>query len=232
MKDYGPETFGQLNAEDYDELHDPGTTEESVALIAELAGQGKVLELAIGTGRVALPLTQRGLEVHGLDASPEMIAKLRAKPGGDKIPVTIGNMCEDGVEGTFDFIFLIFNTLFNLTSQEAQAKCFQNAARHLGPGGAFLIETFIPNLSSFEDGRSFRTAEVGPDFVRLEAAEHDPVSQVIRYQNIRFTPEGTQLTFTLTIDSVAEIGERTISLQLDSGAALTRSGRPLVIELQ
>jgi SAM-dependent methyltransferase len=194
VKNYGPETFGKLNAEDYDKLHDPGTTDASVNLIAELAAKGKVLELAIGTGRVALPLTQRGLEVHGIDASPEMVAKLRAKPGGEKVPVTIGDMCKDGVEGTFDFAFLIFNTLFNLTSQEEQVMCFQNAARHLNKGGAFLVETFIHDPSQFEDDRHFKTVNVDADTAHLRAAVHDPVTQVMHYQNIRITPTGTRMT--------------------------------------
>lgn len=137
MKDYGPKTFGKLNAEDHDELHDPRTKEKTIALIAELAGWGRVFELAIGTGRVAVPLAQRGVMIEGMDASPEMVAKMREKPGGVAIPVTIGDMAELEVQGPFDFAFLIFNTLFNLTSQEDQARCISRMAASLNPGSAF-----------------------------------------------------------------------------------------------
>ncbi|MBX3494529.1 MAG: methyltransferase domain-containing protein, partial [Parvibaculum sp.] len=194
MKGYGPQTFGELNAGDYDALHDPGTTEEAVALLAELAGGGRVLELAIGTGRVALPLAARGIKIEGVEASPEMVAKLRAKPGGDAIPVVIGDMADLPVEGSFDFAFLIFNTLFNLTSQEAQLRCFANVAKRLKPGGAFLVEAFVPDVAGFHDHRSLKPVHLDFRSLTLEAAIHDPVTQLIEYQYIRMTPEGTRLT--------------------------------------
>ena len=133
---FGPETFGELNAEDYDALHDPGTTEDAVQLIAELSGGPRILEFAIGTGRVALPLAARGFDVSGIEASPDMVAKLREKPGGADLPVVIGDMAEMRPEGEFDHAFLVFNTLFNLTSQEAQVKCFANAAASLSTAQA------------------------------------------------------------------------------------------------
>ncbi|MEX1152655.1 class I SAM-dependent methyltransferase [Parvibaculum sp.] len=194
MKDYGPGTFGELNADDYDALHDPGTTEAAVALLAELAGGGRVLELAIGTGRVALPLAERGLAIEGVEASPEMVAKLRAKPGGESIPVVIGDMADVPVEGSFDFVFLTFNTLFNLTSQDAQLRCFANVAKHLKPGGAFLVEAFVPDVAQFRDHRSLKPVHLDFGSLTLEAAIHDPVTQVIEYQYIRMTPDGTRLT--------------------------------------
>lgn len=194
MKGYGPQTFGELNAADYDALHDPGTTEEAVALLAELAQNGRVLELAIGTGRVALPLAARGIAIAGVEASPEMVAQLRKKPGGDAIPVAMGNMADMPVDGRFDFIFLIFNTLFNLTSQEEQLRCFANAAKHLNAGGAFLVEAFVPDVAQFRDGRSLTPVHLDFRSVTLEAAVHDPVTQVIEYQYIRMTPEGMRLT--------------------------------------
>lgn len=194
MKDYGPGTFGELNAADYDALHDPGTTEAAVALLADLAGSGRTLELAIGTGRVALPLAERGIAIEGVEASPEMVANLRAKPGGEGIPVAIGDMADVPVEGAFDFVFLIFNTLFNLTSQEAQLRCFANVAKHLAPGGAFLVEAFVPDVAQFSDGRSLKPVHLDFRSLTLEAAIHDPVTQVIEYQYIRMTPDGTRLT--------------------------------------
>ncbi len=194
MKGYGPATFGELNAADYDELHDPGTTGEAVDLIHELAASGRTLELAIGTGRIALPLAKRGVAIEGVDASPNMVAELRKKPGGDAIPVVIGDMADVPVEGPFDFIFLIFNTLFNLTSQEDQVRCFKNTAGRLSPGGQFMIEAFVPDLSQFQDNKGFRTVELDARSVHLEAAIHDPIHQVIEYQKIRLTDQGLRLT--------------------------------------
>src|SRR5713101_8513185 len=116
MKGYGPETFGALAAELYDSAYPTdAATLEAVGVLADIAAGGKVLELAIGTGRIALPLAAQGLSVSGIDASPEMIAKLRAKPGGEAIPVSIGDMADVDVDGEFDLVFLVFNTLFNLT---------------------------------------------------------------------------------------------------------------------
>ncbi len=190
MKGYGPATFGALNAEDYDELHDPGTTDEAVALLADLADGGTVLELAIGTGRVALPLAARGLSVQGIDASPDMVAKLREKSGGDKIPVAIGDMADVAVDGEFDLIFLIFNTLFNLTSQEAQVRCVKNAAAHLTDNGLLVLEMFVPDIAQFHNHQNVRTARMSEKGVTLEAAQHDPVAQRVDYQYLRFTDAG------------------------------------------
>ncbi|MBY9065538.1 class I SAM-dependent methyltransferase [Hyphomonas sp. WL0036] len=194
MEGYGPETFGQLNAADYDRLHDPGTTENAVNLLAEIAANQRTLELAIGTGRVALPLAKRGCQIEGIEASPGMIAKLREKLGGGEIPIKLGDMSTARAEGSFGFIFLIFNTLFNLTRQEDQIRCFQNAASMLAPGGAFLIEAFVPDLGQFRNHTNLRTRHLDFSTLTLEAAVHDPVTQRIEYQYLRFTPEGTRMT--------------------------------------
>ena len=194
MKGYGPETFGALNAADYDRLHNPGTTDDAVDLLADLSRGKRTLELAIGTGRVALPMAARGCDISGIEASPEMVAKLREKPGGQAIPVTMGDMAEVRAEGRFGFIFLIFNTLFNLPSQEAQLRCFQNAAEMLEPGGAFLVEAFVPDLSQFRDNLGLKPRHLDMHSLTLEAAIHDPVTQVIEYQYLRFTPEGIRMT--------------------------------------
>lgn len=194
MKGYGPKTFGELNAEDYDLLHDPGTTDAAVDLLTDLSLGHRTLELAIGTGRVALPMARRGCDICGIEASPDMLAKLREKSGGEAIPVMMGDMAEVKAEGRFGFIFLIFNTLFNLTSQEAQLRCFCNAADMLEPGGAFLIETFVPDIAQFRDHRGFKPRHLDRHSLTLEAAIHDPVRQVIEYQYLRFTPEGIRMT--------------------------------------
>jgi SAM-dependent methyltransferase len=193
VKDYDAKSFGDLHADEYDALHNPGTTEEAVDLLADLAGAGKVLELAIGTGRVALPLAARGLEVHGVEASEKMVAKLREKPGGENLPVTIADMADFSVRQEFDFVYLIFNTLCNLTSQAAQVSCFQSVARHLNPGGAFLIETFVPDLSRFTDGQSVRVKQLDFGSLILDAAVHDPVKQTIEFQRVGITEAGLKL---------------------------------------
>lgn len=190
---FEPDTFGKLNADDYDLLHDPGTTDETVALIAQIAAGGRTLELAIGTGRIALPLAAQGLDIHGIEGSPEMVAKLREKPGGEAIPVVIGDFADVAVTGPFDHVFLVFNTLFNLTSQEHQVRCFQNVANCLRDGGTFLVETFVPDVTQYRGGQNLRTMQVGFKSVWLEATMHDPVRQVVEHQRVRITEDGTRL---------------------------------------
>ncbi len=191
--EFGPATFGELNAEDYDELHDPGTTDECVNLIADLAGDTKLLELAIGTGRIALPLAERGLTIHGIEGSPEMVEILKKKPGGDAIPVTIGDFADVAVEDSYDFVFLVFNTLFNLTSQADQVRCFENVARHLNKGGSFLVETYVPDATRFNDGQTVRAMRVDLKSAWIEAIVHDPVTQLVQHQRIRISDEGIKL---------------------------------------
>ena len=197
MREYGTKTFGELNAGRYDAIYEKlmaTETRDSVEMLAELAGGGKVLELAIGTGRVALPLAARGLVVHGSEASEAMVAKLREKPGGSAIPVEIGDMAEVRVNGTFDLIYLVFNTIFNLTTQEAQVRCFHNAARHLNAGGVFVVETVVPDLSGFVDGQRMKGSWARMDSARYEIAIHDPVVQTIAFQRIVISEGGTRMT--------------------------------------
>lgn len=193
MEKFTPSTFGELNAAEYDALHDPGTTQETVRLISELAGNGTILELAIGTGRIALPLAAAGHRVWGIEGSPQMVEKLRQKPGSEAIKVCIGDFADVDIDRSFDHVFLVFNTLFNLQSQEDQIRCFENVARRLNPGGTFLVETFVPDLSGFSNGQRVHTKRLDQKSVWLEAALHDPVRQLIQFQRIRITTEGTQL---------------------------------------
>lgn len=190
---FGPATFGELNADDYDALHDPGTTQESVGLIQEIAAGGRVLELAIGTGRMSIPLAASGIEISGIEGSPDMVEKLREKPGGKNIPVVIGDIADVEIEGPFDHVFLVFNTLFNLTSQEAQVRCFKNVARRLREGGTFLVETFVPDAERMRGGQWIRTMKVDFSSVWIEAALHDPVAQTFDFQRIRITESGLRL---------------------------------------
>jgi SAM-dependent methyltransferase len=197
VKKYGTKTFGELNAERYDAMYgDSMTTEtrDSVDTLADLAGDGTVLELAIGTGRVALPLAARGLSVHGIEASEAMAAKLREKPGGSAIQVVIGDMSEIRLDDTFDLIYLVFNTIFNLTTQEAQVRCFKNAAHHLNAGGVFVVETVVPDLSEFVDGQRMKGSWAKFDSARFEIAIHDQVAQTVSFQRIVISEDGTRMT--------------------------------------
>ena len=196
MKEYGTKTFGELNAGRYDAMYEKmmaTETRDSVETLAELAGGGKVLELAIGTGRVALPLAARGLTVHGIEASEAMVAQLREKPGSQAIPVEIGDMAEVRLNETFDLIYLVFNTIFNLTTQEAQVRCFQNAAWHLNPGGVFVIETVVPDFSEYVDGQRMKGSWARIDSARFEIAIHDRVAQTVAFQRIVISEGGTQM---------------------------------------
>ena len=149
---------------------------ESVALLAELAGSGRVLELGIGTGRLALPLRERGVEIEGIDASPAMVDRLLSKPGGREIPVTVGNFADLEVHGKFSLIFVAFNTFFALPSQEDQLRCFGAVSMHLGPGGAFLIEAFVPDLSQFDRGQRLHAMDVEMALVTVRRF-HDVVAR-------------------------------------------------------
>jgi 16S rRNA A1518/A1519 N6-dimethyltransferase RsmA/KsgA/DIM1 with predicted DNA glycosylase/AP lyase activity len=132
--------FGDRIAARYDadeaELFAPETLDPAVGFLAELAGRGRALELAVGTGRIALPLSQRGVPVHGIELSRPMVAKLREKPGGDAIDVTIGDMTTTTAQGSFRVVYLVYNTIMNLTTQAAQVACLRNVAAHLEPGGS------------------------------------------------------------------------------------------------
>jgi SAM-dependent methyltransferase len=142
------------------DMFSPEVLDPTADLLAELAGNGRALELGIGTGRVALPLAERGVEVHGIDLSRAMVAKLREKPGGERIPVEIGDFASTRVDGTFTLAYLVFNTINNLTTQAEQVACFRNAAAHLEPGGCFLIEVGVPQLQRLPPGETFLVFDV------------------------------------------------------------------------
>ena len=189
MRDYSESTYGENIAEVYDHWFadfDP----KSVSTLAELAQGGRALELGVGTGRIALPLSQAGIEVHGIDASPAMIAKLKAKPHGDDIQVSLGNFAEIDVEGQFELIYILFNTFFALTTQEEQVRCFSNVASHLSSQGVFLIEAFIPDMSRFDNHQTVRVMAIEEKGCRLETSQVDPIQQQITQQLIHLSAEG------------------------------------------
>jgi SAM-dependent methyltransferase len=154
---YGARFFGEREAAVYDSqeagMFDPGVVTPAVDMLADLAGDGDVLEMGIGTGRIALPLAARGVRVHGIDASSAMVARLRAKPGNDAIDVAIGDFSTTRVDGQFSLVYLVFNTIFNLQTQDEQVACFANAATHLVHGGHFVIELEVPNLQRLPPGQ-------------------------------------------------------------------------------
>jgi SAM-dependent methyltransferase len=197
MQGYGPSTYGDRWADIYDDWTQQrlgaAVTQAAIDGLAELADGGRVLELAIGTGRIALGLVERGLEVHGLDASEEMVARLRAKPGGEDLPVTIGDFADVGVDGRFDVVFVAFNTFFALTTQDDQIRCFENVARHLTDDGVFAIEAFVPDPARFDRDQTLRTMQVTTDLVDLEASTHDAVSQTVSVQRVVISARETSL---------------------------------------
>ncbi|MFG1676574.1 class I SAM-dependent methyltransferase [Micromonospora sp. NPDC049282] len=187
-----PGLFGRLWAANYDGPGNPDPA-PAVDFLAPLAEGGPVLELAVGTGRVALPLAARGLTVEGVEASPEMVAHLRAKPGGENMPVTIGDMADVPVSGPYRLVFLVFNTLFNLVDAERQAACLRNVARVLAPGGAFVIETFVPDPADFDRDEQVQVREVTEDSATIRVHRYDRAAQTFVRQTITFDADGVHL---------------------------------------
>jgi SAM-dependent methyltransferase len=155
----------------------PAVLDPAVDFLADLARGGSALELGIGTGRVALALSRRGIPVHGIEISPWMVAQLRAKPGAEAIGVTIGDFATAKVDGTFQLAYLVYNTITNLTTQDEQVECFRNVAAHLEPGGCFVIEVFVPILQRLPPGEVFRTFHRSPG--RLSFDEYDVARQIL-----------------------------------------------------
>jgi len=193
-----PAFYGERWAGVYDEQHgylDPALAVEFLAALAggSTGGGGRALELAIGTGRVALPLAARGITVEGVDASEAMVARLRAKPGGASISVTIGDMADRSASGPFRLVYLVFNSLFGLLSQARQADCFRNAARVLEPGGSFVIECFVPDVARFDRGQRAQARVVTEDAVLAELSCHDTAAQRITTQAVTLDSHGIRL---------------------------------------
>jgi SAM-dependent methyltransferase len=164
-----------------------------VEILAELARGGPALELAIGTGRIALPLASRGIEVHGIDASEQMVAKLREKPGGGAIPVTMGDFADMAVDGEYRLIYVVFNTFFALLTQDDQLRCFANAAMHLGVDGVFVIEVFVPDLTRFDRSQRVQTNSVSTTEVNLDASRHDALAQRVDSVHVVISESATRL---------------------------------------
>jgi SAM-dependent methyltransferase len=186
VKGYEPgRSFDEDAAAVYDD-EPRGDEEAAVAFLERLAGGGRALELAIGTGRIALPLAARGVPVEGIDISGPMVARLRAKPGGDRIPVTMGDFADVPVSGTYQVVYVVFNTLFNLLSQEEQVRCFENVAGHLEEGGVFVVEAFVPSyLHRLRDDQYVDAEAIAVEEVWLDVGRHDPVGQVLEESHVQ-----------------------------------------------
>lgn len=194
MEGYQAATYGDRIAGIYDELYetafDVGATVDG---LAGLAAGGSALELAIGTGRIAIPLAARGVEVAGIDASEAMVARLRAKAGGAAIPVTFGNFADVPVTGRFRLVYIVFNTLFALTTQEDQMRCLRNVAAHLSDDGAFVVEAFVPDLTRFNLDQRVQVTEMELNRVMLDVSRHDTATQRIDSQHVVLTESGIRM---------------------------------------
>lgn len=212
-RDYGAETYGECFAEIYDQWYDlPVQTESAVEFLVGL-GQGPALELGIGTGRIALPLAERGVSVHGIDVSEAMLARLRSKPGGEDLSVTLGDFADVPVDGTFALVFTVFCTFFQLLSQEDQVRCFENVARHLSDDGVFVIEAFghyYPD--QFVRGQKVEAAMVDGHQVVLDLGHYDAVEQrafmqylVVDSDGLRMYPSQVRYSAPSELDLMARL---------------------------
>jgi hypothetical protein len=195
VDDYEPEmSFDLRSASIYDRVSQRGDEDETVDFLHRLVGTGAALELAIGTGRIALPLAGLGVPVEGIDFSLPMVAELRRKPGGDRIPVTIGDFADVAIGGSYRLVYLVFNTLFNLLSQDEQVRCFENVAEHLTVDGSFVVEAFVPSfLYRLRDEQYVDAESITVDEVRLDIGRHDPVGQRLDESHVTLTSEGIRL---------------------------------------
>lgn len=193
MHGFDPATsFGPAVARRYDE-HPRGDEEAAAALLHELADGRDALELAIGTGRIALPLAALGTKVDGIELSPDMVARLRERPGGDRLEVVLGDMTTAGTGRTYGLVYLVYNTIFNLLTQDDQVRCFENAAQHLEEDGVLVIEAAVP--SAWLPSTSYVNAErVEATAVVLDVCRYDPATQVLDENHVRLDTSGVHLS--------------------------------------
>jgi SAM-dependent methyltransferase len=181
--------FGGEVAARYDEssadMFDPAVLDPAVEFLTDLAGDGPALELGIGTGRIALPLAARGVRVHGIDLSEAMVAKLREKPGADEIEVAIGDFATTRVDGRFSLAYVVFNTINNLTTQDAQVACFENVAEHLEPGGCFVIEVGVPGLRTLPPGKRFQVFDFGAEHIGIDEYDVEHQGLISHHLSLR-----------------------------------------------
>jgi len=191
-KNYFDERIADVYDTRWAYLFEPSVVDPCVGFLSDLAGTGAVLELGIGTGRIALPLSRRGVRVHGIELSPDMVARLQAKRGADKIGVTTGDFATTKVAGTFELAYLLRNTIMNLTTQEQQVDCFNNVAAHLKPGGCFVIEVNVPELQRLPPGETIRVFDFTPRHLGFEEYE---VATQFAYSHHYWVVDGQIETF-------------------------------------
>jgi SAM-dependent methyltransferase len=191
MEGFDPRmSFGYEESKRYDAEDTRGDEEQTVAFLAQLAGQQAALEFAVGTGRIALPLVQAGVRVDGIELSQDMVDRMREKPDGDNVQVTMGDTSRVTTGRTYGLVYLVYNTIGNLLTQDDQVRCFQNAARHLTDGGVFVLECRVPTAPA-RPGQQYVDAEhVGVDHVVLDVCRYDPVTQVLDENHVRIGVEG------------------------------------------
>ena len=212
---YDGSTYGDRIADVYDELHtesELGPVEPVVAFLKDLAGGGPALELGIGTGRVALPLREAGVEVHGIDASQRMVERLRSKPRGTDIPVRMGDFADFSIAERFRLVYVVFNTIFGLLSQEEQVTCFSSVARHLTDDGKFVVEAFVPDPALFTRRQRVSARTVDVDEVVLDVGTLDPTNGrvdaqqiVLRDGDVRLYPVKLRFAFPSELDLMARL---------------------------
>ncbi|GAA1775619.1 class I SAM-dependent methyltransferase [Actinomadura chokoriensis] len=191
MKGFDPRTsFGRDVSERYDAEEIRGDEEETAAFLAGLANGRPALEFAVGTGRIALPLARAGVRVDGIELSPDMVDRMREKPGGDRIDVTMGDMSRVTTGRAYGLVYLVFNTIGNLLTQDDQVRCFQNAARHLDDGGAFVLECRVPTAPARPGHQYVDPEHIGLDDVGLDVSRYDPITQILDINHVRIRPEG------------------------------------------
>jgi SAM-dependent methyltransferase len=214
MDRYDAATYGDRIADVYDDRPEVRAQAVPIDVLVELAGQGPVLELGVGTGRIAVPLAARGLPVHGIDASRAMVQRMHAKPGGDAVTVAIGDMADLPTPGgPYSLAFVVFNTFFAILSQDDQVRCFENVARSLSPGGRFLIEAFVPDLGRFDRNQRTSSTRVAVDEVHLDATMYDPVDQRVDGEHVilrdgepvRMLPVSLRFAWPSELDLMARI---------------------------
>lgn len=191
MEGFDPRTsFGYEVSERYDAVDTRGDEEQTVAFLTGLAGGRDALEFAVGTGRIALPLMRTGVRVDGIELSPDMVDRMREKPDGDKIEVAVGDMSRVTTGRTYGLVYLVYNTIGNLLSQDDQVRCFENAARHLTDDGVFVLECRIPT-APVRPGRQYVDAEhIGVDHVGLDVCRYDPLTQILDENHVHISTEG------------------------------------------
>ena len=193
MDGYTAATYGDRMAGVYDSFYGSVDVGLRMDVLEELAAGGRALELGIGTGSFALPLAARGVDVHGIDVSEAMVEQLRAKEGGASVPVTVGDFADVEVDGTFSLVFVINNTLFMLTEQEEQIRCFENVAARLDESGVFLVDAFVPDVTRFDRGQEVRARLPDLETVRLDVSTHDPMKQLVDFRHVLLSEGGIQM---------------------------------------